>query len=249
VKIVSEFVTGRNLPVVVIGAGRSVWPPPRTWSSGSCRFWSWRPASCRGPRCGPGAGAVVSPWRYDIDRAARRLLDVAGWAAPHPQALPTGGELAEQYLEPLAKLPQIAPHVRHGTAVQAISRQGVDRLRTRGREQAPFVVRLADGTDVLARAVIDASGTWRTPNTLGVNGLPAHGEPEAGGYVTQALSDVLGADRESKRPCTSEGEGEVLRRKTRTVSDPSTSRKISPRSWPYREDSPPKRPPAARFPL
>jgi hypothetical protein len=28
----------------------------------------------------------------------------------------------------------------------------------------------------LARAVIDASGTWATPNPLGANGLPAEGE-------------------------------------------------------------------------
>ena len=32
---------------------------------------------------------------------------------------------------------------------------------------------------LLARAVIDASGTWRTPNPLGADGLPALGEAAA----------------------------------------------------------------------
>jgi len=74
-----------------------------------------------------------------------------------------------------------------------------------GREQAPFLLRLGDGSDVIARAVIDASGTWRTPNVLGAGGLPAVGEPAgatrggAGGaaaHLEPALPDVLGADRE-----------------------------------------------------
>ncbi|MEV4639880.1 FAD-dependent oxidoreductase [Actinoplanes sp. NPDC049548] len=153
---------------------------------------------------GPSAGAAVaqwghvrlfSPWRYDIDHAARRLLAEAGWAEPDPEVLPTGDELVEAYLKPLAKLPALAPHVRYGAQVVAIGRVGVDRVKTAGREQAPFVVRLATGEDIRAAAVIDASGTWRTPNVLGANGLPAHGEPEAAKLIGDALPDVLGADR------------------------------------------------------
>ena len=51
--------------------------------------------------------------------------------------------------------------------VVAVTRLGLDRVRTAGREDTPFLVRLAGGDDVLARAVIDASGTWSTPNVLG----------------------------------------------------------------------------------
>ncbi|HEY0001939.1 MAG TPA: FAD-dependent oxidoreductase [Actinoplanes sp.] len=139
---------------------------------------------------------LFSPWRYDIDAAARRLLDAAGWAAPDDAALPTGGQLIEDYLQPLAELPALAPHLRFDAPVTAISRVGADRVRTAGRADLPFVVRLADGTEVTASAIIDASGTWRTPNPLGVNGLPAHGEPQAAGLIDHALPDVLGADRE-----------------------------------------------------
>ncbi|MFI7658525.1 FAD-dependent oxidoreductase [Micromonospora parva] len=139
---------------------------------------------------------VFSPWRYNIDPAARRLLDAAGWVAPDLEALPTGAELARDYLQPLAELPQLRPHLRYGARVEAISRQGLDRLRTAGRDSTPFLIRLTDGEELLARAVIDASGTWGTPNVLGASGLPAHGETTVAAFLEHALPDVLGAARD-----------------------------------------------------
>lgn len=140
---------------------------------------------------------LFSPWRYNIDSAARRLLDAAGWAAPDDEALPTGAQLVEDYLQPLAKLPAIGPHLRLGARVVAMTRVALDRVRTDGRVDQPFIVRLADGTDITASAVIDASGTWRTPNPLGLNGLPAHGEPDLADLIDHALPDILGADRDA----------------------------------------------------
>ncbi|MEV4492930.1 FAD-dependent oxidoreductase [Micromonospora coxensis] len=164
----------RGLPFTVLEAGDAAGAAVRQW----------------------GHVRVFSPWRYDVDPAARRLLDESGWVAPAPDALPTGAELAADYLQPLAELPAIRPHVRYGARVRAISRLGLDRLRTAGRESTPFLVRLADGEELLARAVIDASGTWGTPNVLGASGLPAGGEQEAGAFLEHALPDVLGADRD-----------------------------------------------------
>jgi hypothetical protein len=138
---------------------------------------------------------LFSPWRFDIDPAARRLLDAAGWVAPDDAALPTGAQLVEDYLQPLAELPAIAPHLRFNARVVAMTRQGIDRVRTAGRADLPFVIRLDDGTDLTAGAVIDASGTWRSPNPLGVNGLPAHGEADLADLIDHALPDVLGSDR------------------------------------------------------
>ncbi|UBU14012.1 FAD-dependent oxidoreductase [Nonomuraea gerenzanensis] len=136
---------------------------------------------------------VFSPWKYDIDTAARRLLEADGWTAPDPDWLPTGAELIADYLDPLAKV--LGERVRTGVAVTAISRLGYDRVRTGGREHAPFLIRLDDGTELRARAVIDASGTYLSPNVLGASGLPAHGEESAAGLIDHALPDVLGADR------------------------------------------------------
>jgi thioredoxin reductase len=139
---------------------------------------------------------LFSPWRYNIDAAARRFLAAAGWGEPDPEALPTGAQLAGEYLQPLAELPALRPHVRYGARVRAVTRLGVDRLRTAGRDTAPFLVRLGSGEDVLGGAVIDASGTWATPNVLGASGIPAHGEQTVAGFVERALPDVLGADRD-----------------------------------------------------
>ncbi|MFV2103731.1 FAD-dependent oxidoreductase [Micromonospora sp. LOL_024] len=163
----------RGLPFLVLEAGDSAGAAVRQW----------------------GHVRVFSPWRYNIDPAARRLLDDAGWIAPDLAALPTGRELAADYLQPLAELPQLKPHLRCGARVEAVSRLGFDRLRTAGREQTPFLVRLTDGQEILARAVVDASGTWGTPNVLGASGLPASGERAAAAYLEHALPDVLGADR------------------------------------------------------
>ncbi|MCI2238547.1 NAD(P)-binding domain-containing protein [Paenibacillus sp. TRM 82003] len=143
---------------------------------------------------------LFSPWRYDVDAAAARLLTPTGWEHPEPTGLPTGGDLVERYLEPLAATEALAPRTRTGARVVAVSRVGLDKTRSRGRDERPFLVRVqqAGGTvvDHHARAVIDASGTWGQPNPLGVSGLPALGEDEAAPFLAGPLPDVLGAERD-----------------------------------------------------
>ena len=141
---------------------------------------------------------LFSPWRYDVDAAARRLLEATGWTAPDPDALPTGAELVERYLTPLAATPQIAARLRTSSRVVAISREGADKTRSLGRERLAYRVRVQgpDGAThhVRARAVLDASGTWGQPNPVGTGGLPALGEVGSSA-VTGPLPDVLGTDR------------------------------------------------------
>jgi len=142
---------------------------------------------------------LFSPWRYLTDPVAREMLAAGGWTAPDDDHLPTGGELVERFLEPLAALPTIAPHIRPGHRVVAISRKGFDKVRTAGRESAPFelVVRTPDGRTErhFAKAVIDASGTYATPNPLGASGLPVAGELELRDRIRYGIPDVLGLDR------------------------------------------------------
>jgi hypothetical protein len=141
---------------------------------------------------------VFSPWRYNTDPAAVALLEQTGWSAPDPDGLPTGAELVGRYLAPLAAHPAIAPRLRTGARVVAVARRGYDKLKTEGRAGAPFAMRVetADGEEeILARAVIDASGTYGSANPLGATGVPALGEETAADRITYGIADVLGADR------------------------------------------------------
>lgn len=166
----------RGLPFVVIEAGASVAASVRDW----------------------GHVRLFSPWRFNLDPAAVRLLGATGWQAPDPDAHPTGAALVSDYLQPLAALPSIAPHLRLGTQVVSVARLGLDRMQAQGREAVPFALRLlgaAGPVVLLARAVIDASGTWASPNPLGADGLFAPGEAEAATRIAYGLPDIGGADR------------------------------------------------------
>ncbi|GIG90657.1 FAD-dependent oxidoreductase [Plantactinospora endophytica] len=190
-----------KLPVVVIGAGPV--------GLAAAAHLTERGVTFVLLEAGPGPAASVrewkhvrlfTPWRYNIDTAARRLLAPTGWQEPDGDTLPTGRQLLTDYLAPLAALPDIAASLRLDSRVEAISRVGYDRIRTPGRESAPFRVRIVNrsGTtsEIAARAVVDASGTWRTPNHLGADGLPAYGERPGVRHLVTGLPDVLGVDRD-----------------------------------------------------
>lgn len=139
---------------------------------------------------------LFSAWKMNVDVAAVRLLENTGWHAPVPEALPRAGELREHYLKPLAAL--FNGRVRYGVRVTAISRLAYDKVKSTGRDDAPFVVRVqtsAGTTDVLARAVIDATGTWSQPNPIGASGLPALGEESFAHRIAYGMPDVLGSER------------------------------------------------------
>ena len=97
------------LPVAVIGAGpvglaaaahlvaRGI--EPLVFEAGDSR-------RRRHPRLG--ARPRLLPLAFNIDPVAADLLEADGWVAPPAEAYPTGGEIVEQYLEPLAALPHRA---------------------------------------------------------------------------------------------------------------------------------------------
>ncbi|MHA7140239.1 NAD(P)-binding domain-containing protein [Arthrobacter sp. Sr33] len=141
---------------------------------------------------------LFSPWQFNVDAAARRLLEPTGWTSPRGTALPYGSELVADYVAPLAAVPAIAEALHLNSRVVAVTRQGMDKTRTKGRDTQPFLVRVQGPygvEDHLAHAVIDASGTWDQPNPLGQSGLPAHGEAEAARFITHPLPDVTGSER------------------------------------------------------
>ncbi|KJC57620.1 FAD-dependent oxidoreductase [Bradyrhizobium sp. LTSPM299] len=141
---------------------------------------------------------LFSPWEYNVDKAAARLLAPTGWNSPDPQVYPTGAELLERYIEPLATKTALRDVIRTSSRVTAIGRAGFDKAKTKGREAAPFEIRNQNGggpETLRAHAVIDTSGTWASPNPAGANGLTAIGEREAAAQISYGMPDVLGRDR------------------------------------------------------
>lgn len=135
---------------------------------------------------------LFSTWGEIVDPAAEKLLAPTGWTRPDPAAYPSGGDWAELYLQPLADA--LGDRVRTGATVTGVSRAGRDRIVDAGREQQPFAVHVtrADGREerLLARAVVDASGTWAAPGPAGADGLPALGERAAADRITYRVPDL-----------------------------------------------------------
>ncbi len=182
-----------HLPVLVIGAG-----PAGLAAASHLLGRGIEPLVLE---AGPGAGAAVREWAHlrlfstwgeVVDPAAGKLLASTGWVAPDAKAYPTGGDWVERYLEPLAEA--LGGRVRYGATVTGVSRAGRDRIVDADREARPFAVHLAyaGGREerILARAVIDASGTWSTPGPAAASGLPALGEKAAAARIAYRVPDL-----------------------------------------------------------
>jgi thioredoxin reductase len=170
----SHLIT-RNIPVKVYEAGDAIAANVREW----------------------GHVRLFSPWAYNIDPAAKAILKQHGWQEPPRDALPTGSDLYEAYLRPLADTPEMRAVIETDTIVQAISREGMSKVTTRERDKAPFSLIVQNGSTRVDRAsaVIDASGTWQNQNPLGASGLQAIGEAAASAFIAYGIPDVLGVHR------------------------------------------------------
>jgi thioredoxin reductase len=172
----AAHLAARGIEPVVFEAGETVGASVREW----------------------GHVRVFSPWEYNVDPVAGEMLARHGWSAPPDDAYPTGDEIVDRYLEPLAALPDIAESLHLRARVVGVTRFGVDKLKDSRRDDAPFqLVVEQDGTEqrYLARAVIDASGTWTRPNPLGSGGLAAAGERQHADRIAYGIPDVLDGAR------------------------------------------------------
>jgi len=174
----AAHLTVRNIPFQLFEAGGSVASGIRSWEH----------------------VRVFSPWRYNIDKASRQLLEAWGWEAPDEDELPTGKELYEEYFKPLAQLPELQSSIHTNSRVMAVGRKNMDKMKSWGREEWPFVLQVQQGTNGVrfheARAVIDASGTWNSPNPIGSGGVFAVGELENSARILYGIPDVLGKSKE-----------------------------------------------------
>jgi thioredoxin reductase len=146
---------------------------------------------------------MFTPWRTNLGKHSRAHLEAAGWTAPEPKACPTGLELAERYLQPLARLPELAGRIHPFTQVVQASRHGL--LRGEGsdagtRNARPFRLMLRDqgGRESFLHAfsLMDASGVYANPDWAGTGGIPARNELYLRPQMAYHVEDVLGLDRE-----------------------------------------------------
>lgn len=158
-----------QLPVVVVGAG-----PAGLAAAAHLVDRGLEPLVLE---AGAQAGAAVRDWAHVrlfstwgevTDPAAEKLLAPTGWVKPEAGTYPTGGDWAEKYLQPLADV--LGDKVLLAARVTGVSRVGRDRIVDADRETQPFTVRIqhTDGREerILARAIIDASGTWAVPSPM-----------------------------------------------------------------------------------
>ena len=160
---------GRDQPVVVLEAGDRPAAGVASW----------------------GHVRLFSPWSELTSPAGTALLEQTGWLYPDDDRYPTGAEWVRDYLAPLADA--LGDRVQLGRRVIGVARQDRDLLVDSGRDEQPFAV-YVEGPDgavsrVLARSVIDATGTLGRPNPLGSEGYPVAGEQALADRIAYGMPD------------------------------------------------------------
>jgi thioredoxin reductase len=153
---------------------------------------------------------LFSPWSMNTTPLGRTALETQNpdWKCPADDLLPTGNELVENYLLPLAQSDLIVDGLHEQTEVLKIGREDLLKGECVGDEPGGdkhradtlfrLLVRSSDGQERVQHAdiVIDASGTFGNHNALGVGGLPALGEIASVANIHYGLPDIGAVDRE-----------------------------------------------------
>jgi len=150
---------------------------------------------------------LFTPWEMNLSERMQQRLAALGAPLPERGAILTGAELCDLALEPLARLPELAPCLRLGARVVEIRRDAPARsaeLASPERARRPFVLVVSEGgaagdhsaggdhsRESFERAdlVIDATGVFGHPNTLGDGGIPARGERALADRIERFLPD------------------------------------------------------------
>ena len=72
---------------------------------------------------------TFTPWKYIVDATAEKLLAPTGWVRPAGEVPPTGAEIVEQYLAPLAERTACRPRRRRDPHRSARHRRDPPRPR------------------------------------------------------------------------------------------------------------------------
>ena len=123
-----------------------------------------------------------------------------------PEALLTGQQWVDDYLQPLAETDLLRGKIHCQSEVLAISRIGALKTDAPGnptRAEQPLRILFKDAKgeiqSSLAEIVIDTSGVFATPNWLGPGGAPACGETELREQICYQIPDLLDREQNAYR--------------------------------------------------
>ncbi|QEK39204.1 NAD(P)-binding domain-containing protein [Candidatus Nesciobacter abundans] len=138
---------------------------------------------------------VFTPWKYVMDKEVVNLLGKTDWKHPDKEYIPTGNEIVEEYLYPASKIPELKNRIIYGAEVIAVSKSKSSKSSSNNRDEKSFTIhyKSENGSHYVTEVngVIDASGTWGTPNPIGADGLPVIGEIENKEYISYGIPDIL----------------------------------------------------------
>jgi len=139
---------------------------------------------------------LFTPWSMNVSARARTRLEAAGHSVPDGDERPTGRELVDSVMRPIARLPDIAPRVRFGTRVLEVGRDGMlknDEIGTGRRAERRFRLLVVGPDEVetveFADIVLDCTGSYHNPNALGMGGIHAPGERSLESRITRSIPD------------------------------------------------------------
>ncbi|CAM5215806.1 Thioredoxin reductase OS=Ureibacillus acetophenoni OX=614649 GN=SAMN05877842_106157 PE=4 SV=1 [Ureibacillus acetophenoni] len=161
----------KNLPFILFEKGSEVGANIRTW----------------------GHVRLFSPWKYNIDQSAKHLLLQTDWQEPNEEIVPTGNELIDQYLIPLANLEMIKPFINTNHEIIAITLKLNDKMKSKNRDSQSFYLYVQSEGEIKTvevRAVLDATGTWGNPNPAQGNGVWLPEEKSMKARIDYHIPDV-----------------------------------------------------------
>lgn len=145
---------------------------------------------------------LFSPWSLNMSPLGISALNDQGIILLPEASYPTGQEYVNHYLIPLAKHPRLKGRVHQHTTVLQVGRHRVlksEQISPAQRQAQPFRLLLVDPTELeyvaYADIVVDTSGCYTQPNSLGDSGIPAPGERHAAqlGRIWYQLPNILGS--------------------------------------------------------
>jgi hypothetical protein len=141
---------------------------------------------------------LFTPWEMNVSHRMRQGLQEAGKPLRvDEKARPTGHELVDRVMDPLWRLSGLRESLHTRTEVVAVGRQGTLKHEEIGggrRLHRPFRILLqgGDGREWVeyADVVLDCTGTWGNPNTLGDGGIPAPGERQLDDRIQRMIPEL-----------------------------------------------------------